>query len=148
MHNSSILRRQRNGFKLCKRKKFLPAQRGSSFILKLGEDFRWMRFGLLDPGPMPNNFALRPDNDRGTNRSSHLLAVHHLVAEAPYFFMASAFGSDSKVNGSLYLTANLLCDSTLSLLMPNTTALLFFKDAFKSRKPHASCVHPGLSSLG
>src|SRR5215468_6621556 len=68
--------------------------------------------------------------------------------KAPYFFMTSVFGSDKRANGSLYFCANLLCESMLSLLTPNTTAPDFFSTDPMSRKPQASLVHPGVSSFG
>src|SRR5262245_33935689 len=79
---------------------------------------------------------------------STVLPYMTFFPKAPYFFMTSSWGSDRSVNGSLYLLANFLCESILSLLTPNMTVLLFFKDTPRSRKPQASLVHPGVSSLG
>src|SRR5215471_20901974 len=79
---------------------------------------------------------------------STVLPYMTFFPKAPYFFMTSSWGSDKSVNGSLYLAANLLCESTLSLLTPNTTAPDFFNEDPRSRNPHASFVQPGVSSLG
>jgi len=57
-------------------------------------------------------------------------------------------GSERRVNGSFYLAMNFWWDSALSGEMPSTTAhspLISFQ---KSRKPQASLVQPGVSSLG
>jgi hypothetical protein len=62
--------------------------------------------------------------------------------------MTSAFGSDNNTKGSLYLSANLLCESMVSLLTPRTMTFFFLNDGFKSRNPQASLVQPGVLSLG
>ena len=52
------------------------------------------------------------------------------------------------MNGSLYFAANFRCDSPLSAETPSTTAPAFWMSFQRSRKPHASFVHPGVSSFG
>jgi len=70
------------------------------------------------------------------------------LPHAPYFFIASALGSDSKTYGRSYFSENLLCEEILSLLTPKTTAFNFLSWLLRSRNPQASLVQPGVLSLG
>jgi hypothetical protein len=56
--------------------------------------------------------------------------------------------SDNKMKGSLYCLVNFWWDSTVSLLIPITSAPKSLKSSYWSRKLHACAVHPGVLSLG
>ncbi len=68
--------------------------------------------------------------------------------KASYLLITFLSGSQSRVNGSLYLDANFLCDASSSGETPSTTAPRFLMAVCKSRKPHACLVQPGVSSFG
>ena len=68
--------------------------------------------------------------------------------QAPYLLITFLSGSDSSVKGSEYLAANFWCDASLSGEMPSTTVSCAWISDQRSRKPQASFVQPGVSSLG
>src|SRR5262245_57106481 len=68
--------------------------------------------------------------------------------QVPYFSQILPSSSDTSGKLSWYLALNLSWRATLSLLTPITCALSFLKAAAESRKPQASVVQPGVSSLG
>src|SRR5262249_18304643 len=67
---------------------------------------------------------------------------------APHAVMTLRSGSESSVNGRRYFCANFVCDSPESAETPSTTTPAFPSSRLRSRKPQASLVHPGVSSLG
>ena len=67
---------------------------------------------------------------------------------SPYACTIFLSSSASSVNGSLYFSANRAWDFAESILTPSTTAPRFLNAANSSRKPQASFVQPGVSSLG
>src|SRR5882762_3762627 len=67
---------------------------------------------------------------------------------APHAVISLRSGSESSVNGSRYFCANFVCDSPESAETPSTTTPAFCSSLLRSRKPQASLVQPGVSSLG
>src|SRR5262245_4123971 len=67
---------------------------------------------------------------------------------APYFIITFLSGSESSRNGSLYFFVKLAWEVAPSGEMPSTTASCFSIAWYRSRKPHASLVQPGVSSFG
>src|SRR5262245_13010540 len=66
----------------------------------------------------------------------------------PYSSATRCSGSARSVNGSENFSLNFTCDASSSGLTPSTTAPRCSNSEYTSRKPHASTVQPGVSSLG
>ena len=70
------------------------------------------------------------------------------IPSASYALIVAFVGSESRVNGRLYLSANFLWLSVSSALMPKTVTLFDWKSLYISAIVHASVVQPGVSSFG
>src|SRR5262249_29171666 len=77
----------------------------------------------------------------------YVLPPNFFSPQTPYWSATWCSGSASSVNGSENFSLNFTCDASSSGLTPRTTAPRCSNSVYASRKPHASTVQPGVSSL-
>lgn len=76
------------------------------------------------------------------------LPYSSLGRHTPYASIACRSGSESRMKGSLYFSANFACETTLSLLMPMITAFFSSNSLYAEPNAHACRVQPGVLSFG